>query len=388
LPYPPSGLKPVITSISPDEALAGVTLLTIDGSNFSSTPHFNQVTFSGVPGEIVSASPNQLIVKAPNIAADPLYVITTVVGSEPQSDTVVFKLLPALAEIKKDSTGTDLFTEDIVPYGLTTDAQGNVYTSVVEFNIGKGIRKISPAGEIVPNGEMVDFAPKGGETFFLKLNMWQINTIIGTRGGTAAAAIFEITEGVASRVFLSQGLSTVNRDIDFDENLNIWVGGNGIFRVTPLKEVKSFQFPNSIKSIRIFNGYVYILTTINDDDAIWRLPIISSDSLGAGEEFFNIGQTIEQNVGTSKVTGTDFDIAADGDIIVGTTRAVDPIIVIHQDGAFETLYPGIIPGNTRVYAFDWGPDQYLYFTREATGDIIQTILRLNMQKQGAPAYGR
>jgi hypothetical protein len=381
---PPSGLKPVITSISPDEALAGVTLLTIDGSNFSSTPHFNQVTFSGVPGEVVSASPNQLVIKAPNVTDDTVFVLASVVGSEPVSDTTVFKLLPAFAEIKKDATGADLFTEDIVPYGLTTDAQGNVYTSMVDFNVGKGIRKITPAGEIVPNGELVDFAPKGGETSFHQLNMYQNLTIIGAR---RVRAIFQITEGVAASVFVSSGLDFSN-DIDFDQNQNIWVGGVGIFRVTPAKEIKAFPFTGNIRSVRIFNNYLYILATISTGDVIKRFPIVSSDSLGSAEDVFDIGLSVLPDTGNIKITGTDFDIAADGDIILGTTKSTEPIIVVHQDGSYEPLYLGVIPHGTRVYAFAWDPGKYLYFTREAVGGNTQTIMRLDMQKQGAPNYGR
>lgn len=380
----PAGLKPVINSIGPDIALAGVTELTIDGANFSTTPEYNFVAFNGTAAEIISATPNQLIVKAPNIVDDTIFVVASVVSSVPVSDTVIFKLLPPYAELKADAEGSDLFTADIVPFGLTTDAQGNIYTSMVEFVLGKGIRKITPTGEIVVYGTMEDFAPKGGETSFHQLNMFQNNTIIGAR---RVKAIFQITEGVAASVFHSQGLGDIY-DIDFDQNLNVWAGGTGIFSVTPAKEMTSFSFDGLVKAVRVFNNYLYVLATVNSDDVIQRMQINSNQSIGSPEEIFNISQSVLPDTGTGKVTGTDFEIAADGDIVLGTTKNIDPIIIVHQDGTFNPLYPGVIAPGTRVLAFAWAPGNYLYLTREASSAGIQSIFRLNMLKSGAPYYGK
>jgi hypothetical protein len=343
------------------------------------------VYFNNEFGRVIQSSPTQMSVKVPNLVSDSVAIRVTKLGddSEPFSQAVQYQLTPAYSVLIRES-GADMFTENIVPYGLTTDALGNIYTSVVEFSVGIGIKKISPSGVIVPVGTLEDFAPRGGETSFNRLNMWQNNTIIGAR---RVAAVFQITEGVAASVFLSQGLSQAY-DIDFDENLNIWVGGRGLFRITPSKELKSFSYPDVIKSVRVFNNYLYILTTVNDEDLIRRYPIISSDSLGAAEDILNITQSVLPVSGTTAIVGTDFDIAADGDIILGTTRTTDPIIIVHPDGTFESLYPGVIPQNTRIYAFAWGPEQYLYFTRDLNGGMIQLIARLDMQEQGAPHYGR
>lgn len=382
---------PVVTSVDPpNSALAGVSVITINGSEFLSDPSRMIVYFNNELGQIMQASPNQLLVKVPNLVSDSIAIKITKIGSEHFSSMVQYQLTPAYAELQK-APDVPLFTENVVPYGLTTDAQGNIYTSVVEFSVGIGIKKISPTGVIIPVGDFQDFAPKGGETNFPRLNMWQNNTIIGAR---RVAAVFEITEGVAAKVFVSQGL-TQAYDIDFDRNLNVWVGGRGLFRLTPAKELKSFEYPDVIKSVRVFNDHLYVLTTVNGEDLIRRFPIISSDSLGVAEDVINIALSVLPDAGTTDIEGTDFTISADGDIILGTTRSTDPIIVVHPDGNFESLYPGVIPQNTRVFAFSWGPEQYLYFTREERDinsdgeiDMLQLIIRLDMQRQGAPHYGR
>lgn len=387
---------PVISTIDPlGQAVAGVTVVTITGSNFSDDASQLVASFNGVSGTILEATPTVLKVKVPNVIADSVAVRVSKIDAEPFSNLFQYRLTPALAEIKKNADGSsDIFSEDLIPNGLTTDAQGNVYTSVTEFNVNIGIKKITPSGLIIPFGTLIDFAPPGGSggTLFHRLNMWQNNTIIAAR---RVAAVFQVSEGVTASVFTSQVSGASIYDIDFDQSLNVWAGGTGstqggpsLFRVTPSLEVKSFSYFSPIKSIRIFNNYVYIITTVNNEDLIKRFRIISSDSLGNPEDFFNIGQSVLPDSGTVKVTGTDFDIANDGDIIVGTTKNTNPIIIIHQDGSFEPLYPGVIPQGTRVFAFAWDSGQYLYFTREATTGKIQSILRLDMQKEGAPHFGR
>jgi hypothetical protein len=373
---------PQIISISPDVAYAGVTHITVTGSNFSTVPEDNSVFFNGRPGKVLSATPDQLVVLPANVVSDSTPVKVSVRGADEFSNILKYKLIPAYAEVKR-TTEAEHFTKDIVPFGLTTDAQGNVYTSVVMSTIGVGIKKISPSGTSFVTGEMVDFAPKGGETSFPRMNMWQNNTILAARRVTA---VFEIVEGTAAKVFQSQGLTAIN-DIDFDQDLNVWAGGKGLFRITPSKQVKSFPYTDDIKSIRIFNNYVYILTTSGGSDLIRRLPINGED-LGPAEDVFNIGQAVPPDSADFKIEGTDFEIAADGDIVLGTTKKVNSILIVKPDGSYEPLYPVVIPDNTKVYAFDWGPGQYLYLTREADASKPQSIYRLSMQREGAPHYGR
>jgi hypothetical protein len=388
---------PSISAVDPaNSAVAGVTEITISGSDFSSDKTKLVVYFNSVPAAILEASPTQLKVQAPNLPSDSIKIQISKIGSISFSNPVQYQLTPAYAEIKRDENGTNLFTENRVPNGITTDAQGNVYVSVKEFNQNIGVKKITLAGILVPYGQLQDFAPPGGAggSFFSQINLWR-DTIIAAR---RAAAIFQQAEGTVTSVFASQLMQgTLMYDIDFDQNLNVWAGGRGttsggggpsLFRITPERGVKSFSYFNLIKALRIYDNHLYILTTVNDEDIIRRFAILSSDSLGPIEDIFNISQSVLPDSGNAQTTANDFDIAADGDIIIGTTRNEDPIVVVNSDGSSEPLYPGVIPAGTIVSAFAWDPGQYLYLTRQASGSFIQSLFRINMQKPGAPYFGR
>ena len=73
---------------------------------------------------------------------------------------------------------------------------------------------------------------------------------------------------------------------------------------------------------------------------------------------------------------------------IGTTARPDPIFIVHPDGSHEPLYPGIL--GPQIFDMAWGNDIYLYVTRRASVEAGTTTraLRINMQKLGAPYYGR
>jgi hypothetical protein len=58
-------------------------------------------------------------------------------------------------------------------------------------------------------------------------------------------------------------------------------------------------------------------------------------------------------------------------------------MVVHPDGSFEPLYPGVIEPTS--YAMAWGPGQYLYVNRRNELDPAKKrMIKLFMQKFGAP----
>jgi hypothetical protein len=61
---------------------------------------------------------------------------------------------------------------------------------------------------------------------------------------------------------------------------------------------------------------------------------------------------------------------------------------VRQDKYTNVLYKGAIARNTEVLNFSWDTGIYLYFTRNTGPSLSQTVLRLNMQEQGAPYFGR
>jgi len=65
---------PVISDMVPAQGLAGVTIVTITGSNFSSVLENNFVYFKDIPAKILEASETQLIIIAPDLVQDSIQV--------------------------------------------------------------------------------------------------------------------------------------------------------------------------------------------------------------------------------------------------------------------------------------------------------------------------
>lgn len=373
----PSGANPQITSVEPpSQGLAGVTKIVINGSNFSADTSVNLVFFGTTRAKVLEASPSRLVVLAPNVLGDSLEIKVAAEG-DLYSNKVQYSLNPAILELQ-DGSGTPLFNDDRVPYAITIDKEGNLYVSTTEFGSGAGIKKITPSGDLT------DFAPKGGETFFANLKYGPGGILYTSRNVGTATAIFQIEEGTAPKVFLSSaaGFGKIN-DFDFDSDTTIWAGGTGndfIYSITPAKIVTSFPFDEDVQSIRVFNNSLYILSTSGGSQSIWHLPINSSASLGSAEKYFDVSGNLPAGVAASVIT-----FAADGDLYIGTNYK-DGIFVVHPDKSLESLYPGLVLPN--VYCFSWGLGNFLYYTRESTDSTNQSVFKLDMEKPGAPQYMR
>ncbi len=367
------GLTPAISSIEPaDEALAGVQDITINGSNFSDSTGNNLVFFNGIKAAVQSATEAKLVVRTPNIISDSVVIKVAksgASGSSGFSNKIIYKLKQAVFNIFPPENSI------LLPYAITVDAAGNVYVSATAAGQGVGIKKI------LPDGTVNAFAPKGGETFFTLMKMGPGNIIFAAR---KVKAIFNIQEGIAAKTWVTyaNGIGSIDA-LDFDQNKNVWAGGTGngaIYRITPDKAVKAFNFPEDVTSIRYFNNHLYISSKEGTNVNIWKVEIISQDSLGEPQKYFDFSS----NFGGYEIRALDASV--NGDIFIGTD-APETIIVLHPDQSFEQFYPGIFEV-AAVYAFGSGNDNFLYYTREAAeGDISQAIVKLNIQQQVAPNFG-
>ncbi|MEN8193889.1 MAG: IPT/TIG domain-containing protein [Bacteroidota bacterium] len=355
--------KPVINSISPESGLAGITEFTLNGENFSTVLEENVVYFGSTPAVVLSASETQITVLPPNVVQDSIavYMNTT---STLYSDTILVDLKSAINEVYA-------FADFELPYAITADKDGNIYLSLS----GEGVKKLTP------EGELTDFAPKGGETFYSALQYGTGEILYGVRG---VRALFKIEEGQAPATFAVFENGTSMFDLDFDKDHNLWLGGKGgkIYRVpnnpTGTNDWKSFEFESDINALKVYNDYLYISASSETSEDIYRKEIISADSLGANELVFSILANFEDGIKASVITFT-----ADGQMLLGTND-IDPIKFVNPDGSFGNLYEGVI--TPEIISFTWGMGDELYVT--VANEEIQTIYSVNIQKSGAPQYGR
>lgn len=354
-----------ITAVDPPNlALSGVTVVTITGKNFSPVLDENIVFFDAERGTILEGSATQLVVRAPIYAADSCVIRVSVKGAILFSNKWNYTLEPAQEPLVA-------FTAAEQPWAITADAAGNIYTSMVISNAGVGIKKISP------DGVLEDYAPKGGETKYSALKMGPGGVIYAAR---IAKAIFTIPAAGQKPVnWVTSGLGTIY-DLDFDANKNIWAVGNNtdIYRVKQDKSIAKFPFKADLRSVRVFNGYVYVAGKQDNAEKVWRFPL-NGEELGAVEEYFDFSGKVSTEYSVYCIT-----FSADGYMYVGT-NAPNALYLVHPDGNFEVLYPGQFLPKALVFA--WGAGTNLYYTREATATTPQLIIRLNTLKQSAPYYG-
>ncbi|HMH22984.1 MAG TPA: IPT/TIG domain-containing protein [Puia sp.] len=183
--YPPPPTQPVppvtpppaltITSFTPPTAAKDSTLV-ITGTGFSTNITENTVTFNGVKAVVSAATATSLTVKVPRGAANGKIGILIGTLSVKSADDFIYQYTTStfagsggygfVNGASKDAQFRD-------PYGLTTDAAGNIYVADAGNN---RIRKITPQGEVS------SIAGSGA---------------LGSDNGDAATATFNYPHGVA-----------------------------------------------------------------------------------------------------------------------------------------------------------------------------------------------
>ncbi len=372
-----SGAAPEITSIFPaDSALAGISEITLTGANFSATKEENIVYFNGKVAQVLDATATTIKVKAPNIIADTVNIKVAVYKVVALSNNFMYKLKAAVEQVYA-------FKDYEVPYGITTDRDENLYMSFKSQSGTGGFQILNKKGELskwapAMGGEVAHYTLRyyKGDIYSTRLEKRIIKTVYNTTPATYRAVPSAVT------------------DFDFDKDGNIWAGtkGAGIFRIDNNNtNVKTFAFTGIVKSVRIFEEkpldlYLYVAAAEEIDgvtyEVIKRAKIYSADSLGSFELYFNMSEKFGSENPSLSVNAITF--AADGDMVVGTNME-DPVIIVHTDKSYETLYPGLISSD--VLSFAWGPGNNLYYTR-GTVSSSQVVIRIDMQKTGAPYYGR
>jgi hypothetical protein len=367
-----SGAQPKVTGIVPASgALAGVTTLTINGQNFSAVAGDNLVFFDKTLAPVLTATSTALTVKAPNLPKDSIQVKVAVAKADLFSDVVLYKLnMAVIDKFPNFATGEEGF-------GVECDLAGNLYVSMTASGSGGiGVFRFTPAGvrsfyskafnSAVATWRAMKFGP-GGALF----------TVAGR------TIVFRVPAGGGDpAIWLSGSGLGVLYDLDFDANANLWASGpNGnIYRVKQDKTVKTFPFIGTVRTLRVFNNAVYVGGKRDSLEKVWKLPIVGTDSLGAEEEYFNFSSLYGAN--TYAVNAITF--TADGDLLIGTDAAVG-ILAVHPGKTSEPLYSGLL--NPTTAALTWDAGVFLFQSRSALPGPA-TSVKINMQKTGAPYYGR
>ncbi|MDZ7267052.1 MAG: IPT/TIG domain-containing protein [candidate division KSB1 bacterium] len=365
---------PVITSVTPPDTFAGIGIVTINGQNFSPVKEENLVYFDATVATVLEASATQLRVRAPNLPRDNIKLRIAVLHADKFSNTVSYRLLEAVSEVK-------VFDKAEVPWSVTFDAQGNAYVSFVNNNVSSQ----SGVAKFTPEGTRSSFSPKptGTPTRYTSLKVGPGGFLYGL---TLERRIIQIPAagGNPTNWVVLPTTTTRLYDMDFDREGNLWLAGNNpeIYRVRQDKNVRSFPFVANVRSVRVFNDHLYLAGNRDGAEKVWRFAIVSADQLGPEEEYFNFSASPFGAAGAGVYAIT---FAADGDLYIGTD-APEAMVVVHPNRTAEALYPGLL--RPKSLSFGWDNGTFLYVIREAVGSSTQALLKVNLVKKSAPYYGR
>ena len=362
-PNRPSGENPVLSGVSPSSsALAGVDIITITGENFSTTPEDNLVYFGSERATVISSTATEIRVLAPNTPTPSVQIRVSVLGAENFSNELGYALSPAV-EVFGELARTE------VPFGITSDDEGNLYVSLVVEEIPRGIKRITPEGE--------------RSDYFASSSTWadlDFNDDELLHGVQNVQVVFRLPEGGGLGVWSIFQTSVSLTAITFDAQDNVWAGSSAtsaanVYRVAPDASVQAFPFVGAVRDLVVFDNALYIAARRGEENKVWRLPISASGELGAEEVYFDASAQLGAGVAVNALA-----FAADGTLFLGTT-APDPVVLVSPDRSFETLYPDVIPSPVRAFA--WGPGSILYMVQGAVGEAIPALFQIETRREGA-----
>lgn len=372
------GPTPIINSVQPESrAIAAVTPITIDGENFMADSSAVKVYFGNQYGEIMSVSPTQISVMSPNVKGALGIRISTIQAVQ-FSNSYDYYLEPATIDLYPLAGD-----EDNVPVTITLDNDENIFSS----NSSLGVVKITSDS----SSEL--YSPRAGETYFTSMRFGEDGTLYAARN---LYAVFSIPPGGGvknSPYYLFPSRDIKISKLEFDPMGNLWAGGanDSLYRIDSDESHSAFPFAYNVTAMRIFidNGITYLYTAAQDENGlttIKRSPISETGDLGTEETYFDFSGEYGADYSVN-----DIEFAADGEMFLATDMT-DPIVYVKPDKSAGFLYPHIILKSPAL-SLAWGTDEYLYYVREEISDasgavsVPQTIVKVNLMKQGAPHYG-
>lgn len=349
----------VVTEIVPAQTtLAGVGQVTIHGSNFSATPEENIVLFNDARATVLEASPERLVVRAPNVQGDAVQVRVTTVGAINYSQARPIQLLPAV-------TSLGGFAPQESPRGMVTDDQGNTYVAIFFGPNPAGVLRITP------DNQREQFVAPEGWTY-VDMTFHPDGQIYMARGALAVIYRMSPETGQPGIWMFQPAMGPINR-LEADEWGNIWAGGTSgnIHHITPAQERTSYPFAGDIRGISYHDGYLYVSGIREGVGALWRAAVTAS---GAGE--FEDFLVFSQHAALDGATPADVLVRDDGSLFLATSRAEYALLHVQADGSWSSFYQPLSSMQPTLTGMSMGPNNYLYASRQGASP---SVVRVDLQ---------
>ena len=358
--------QPTITSVSPSgSAFAGMDTIVINGTNFSTSLGDNSVLFNVTSAALLKTTATQITLKAPLVALDSVAIRVGVFGSALFSNTYQYKLLAGMAKFGSFISGE-------AATSLAVDATGNLYSGYSSSGIEAGIAKFTPAGT------RSAYAPAtSGVALWSGLKFGPGGFLYSARNARAMYR-YPANGSGSSAVWVALPTGVFAYDFDFDQTGAMWVGGNNssIYRIATDKTLSTFPFVGLIRSVRVYNGYVYFAAKTDAGEKIWRAQI-SGTGLGTPEIYFDLPAAYATNFALC------ITFSSDGILYIGTDSP-DGILVVNPDKSYSAPFAAYSASYSPSISFmTWGGSNDMYVSSSA-GALLKVIVR---GKKSAPYYG-
>ena len=369
---------PKILRVSPsDSALAGVGVIVLYGQYLSPQSQNNIVLINGQPTVELSSTDTSVTIESPSeVIGDSLTISTTVIGANEFDSFYPYLMIDPTIAVGEFGEFDDV-------YGLAVGTLENLYVSLGN----KKIYQVTPAGE---KTVYADITP------LIKMDALRMGPDGYLYGVARRPIVYRIPPGGGNEEIFAVVSERVT-DLDFDENGNMWTAGKGavLFRVAPdASDSAMAEYPidTEINALSVFDSYVYALGIYTGDDTLavqsglYRNQLNSDGSVGATELVLDFGDYF----GTFVPVMMDMTFAADGDLYVIASSAVGGLVLHppYDHSSIEEFYPRVLdPPNA---AMVWGTGRYMYINYRPSGNdaALRAVYRVNLQKSGAPAFGR
>ena len=368
------GSTPIVDTVEPSQgAFAGIDTLTIIGQHFSENLSENLVYFNGMLGNVVGATSTSISVVPPNLVSDSVQISVAVQGSFVFGKYEnLYTLSAAVLEYGPFDQFTDIYSLDldrqenlIVSLNATPDAQFWIVDTNQDSAVWSSALAKASGMKLGPTGSI----------YFVNYQRFLYRDEQGTEKENTE--IFKRLNGNAT-------------DLDFDENGNLFLGGTGstidhvdIYNEDGLtdgvSEAKNLDTLDII-SLKVFNNFLYVLTTtVSSDQAIYKIPILdNSGSLGDLELVFDWS-----NYTNKEASALCLTLSESGDIFVGSDWTTQPLTMI-QNGSASGFYNTIL--TAPIVYMAWGNGNYLYVINKT--EDTNRVQKIDTRITGASYFGR
>ncbi|MBN1783042.1 IPT/TIG domain-containing protein [bacterium] len=345
---------PVITSIDPPAAGAGVNSIMINGSNFSASMDSNKVYIDGFQAEIVESSTTMIKIRRPARSGDS--TVVKVVNYEADDYAVYepYRIDPVL---------------EMISGGFLDGSELNALACLEDGTVFF-VNKSSP-------WFLYKIAPDGSQSQVLQTTRGAMDMIVAPDGQLMYFAqskdVYKIDLGTVEETeWYSMKKSVVSGD--FDANGNLYAGGRKsdlLVLTADMTETATAAFnvkKDDILCVRVHGNAVYVLAFLGEPDennpayGVWKLDILdAAGSLGPRQLVFDWTRYADNE---SSILN-HFTISPAGMMYIGGDNA-DPIMKLDLNSMrMEILYKGILTASAMRLAMAGEGALYMIETAES-----------------------